>query len=164
MWYRINQLFSALARCRRPGVFALVLLTSVLCQAEDNNSWVEEKINPSTEWLEETVNPVTRWMERRIHTPVQPQPVLDDVPVPGQIPAELIAPQEAARLLLLLFPGDVLQIRLLATQPNAYSIKLLSDSGTISTFYMDARDGTLLEQLPPLEAMPEDSSDENSDR
>lgn len=117
---------------------------------EEKGSWVEEKINPSTEWVEEAVSPLTRWMERRIQSPKAAEPALDRIQQPSQLPPGLISPQEAARLLLLLFPGEILRIQLMDTEPNAYSIKLLSSAGSISSFYLDARDGTLLDRLPPL--------------
>lgn len=127
----------------------------------EKGSWVEEKMNPSTEWVEEAVSPLTRWMERRIQSPKAAEPTLDRVQQPNQLPPGLISPQEAARLLLLLFPGEVLRIQLMDTEPNAYSIKLLSSAGSISSFYLDARDGTLLDQLPPLRRAASPASEAN---
>jgi len=144
----------------RAACAALLMLQCLLISPgsladSDDGDWVEEKINPSTEWLEEVVSPVTRWMERRIQQPAADVPVIHEAPGAERLPDHVIPPQEAARLLNLLFPGEVLAIHLMDTSPNAYTLKLLSPGGSISTFYMDATDGTLLSQLPPLATQPE---------
>jgi len=133
------------------GVALLLPVTALADEASDSKSgWIEEELNPRTEWLEQAVIPVTRWMERNIQGKQQGVGSIADLPEQQNVPDELIPPLEAARLLLLLFPGEVLRVQLLDTTPPAYTIKLLSESGSISSFYLDARDGTLLEQLPPL--------------
>lgn len=145
----------------------LMVILSVCCQQvwaekdreEAASGWVEEKINPSTEWLEGVVTPVTRWMERNIQDPeVHRGEVVSGATQPQNIPSGLIDAAEAGRLLLLLYPGDILRIELLATQPYAYAVKLLSASGSISTFYLNATDGTLLDQRPPLAVDNNDSA------
>lgn len=126
---------------------------SVVADEDQAPGWVEEKINPSTEWLEGVVSPVTRWMERNIHDQEAPAgEVVSGARQSQHIPAGLIDPEEAGRLLQLLYPGDILRIELLATVPQSYAVKLLSASGSISTFYLNASDGTLLDQLPPFKA------------
>lgn len=156
--YQYSQFSS---RVRRQVVFWLCcvcLSVPLHASDEDGNTWVEETINPSTEWLEELMTPASRWMERRIQGAEQAPPVIRDAPQNSQLPDGVIAPTEAARLLTLLYPGEVLSVRLLDTQPSSYSIKLLLSSGTISTFYLNAADGSLLDERPAFRATPEPST------
>ncbi|WP_420588369.1 PepSY domain-containing protein [Bacterioplanoides sp.] len=155
--------------CKRSLTIALMLAVAPTAVADNNTDgkWVEEPVI-KTEWLEQVVTPVSRWMEQRIQGSQHSAPVVHEAPEVATLPTHVISPTEAARLLTLLFPGEVLRIQLLDTQPTAYSIKLLSEQGSISSFYMDAADGTLLEDRPPLApAQPQtdkETSDENSDR
>lgn len=150
------------------GVILLVFVPSVFADSHTDDQWIEEPVI-QTEWLEQVVAPVSRWMEQRIQGEQNHTPVVHEAPKAATLPTHVISPTEAARLLTLLFPGEVLRIQLLDTQPVAYSIKLLSEQGAISGFYIDAADGTLLENRPPLASdQPQtdnkETSDENSDR
>ncbi|WP_419811981.1 PepSY domain-containing protein [Bacterioplanoides sp.] len=139
------------------GLCCLCLSMLVSAQeADDESSWVEETLNPSTEWLEQLVAPASRWLERQIQEPDQSPPVIREAPREADLPEGVIAPAEAARLLTSLYPGDVLSIRLMDTTTLCYSIKLLHDSGTISTFYLHAETGILLDEAP-LFNHPQDS-------
>lgn len=157
--------------CKRSFIIALMLAAAPIAVADDNTDgkWVEEPVI-KTEWLEQVVSPVSRWMEQRIQGSQHSAPIVHEAPEVATLPSHVISPTEAARLLALLFPGEVLRVQLLNTQPTAYSIKLLSEQGSISGFYMDATDGTLLENRPPLKqtaAQPnqeKEMSHENSDR
>lgn len=113
-------------------------------ESEDEQGWVEQKINPSTEWFEGLFSPLTQWMERSIQgKPATEQPSTD-IPFQGPAPTTGITPQEAARLLHLIHPGQVLTMRFLP--PNRYQIKQLSPKGLVMVYEMDSRTGVLLEQ------------------
>jgi len=64
-------------------------------------------------------------------------------------PANAISPQEAGRLLRLLYPGEILRIHFEPGPPPYYLIKLLGSKGNIASYYMHAIDGTLLDTIPP---------------
>lgn len=121
---------------------------------QENHDWVEETINPKTEWVEEVFTPFNRWVERKI----QGKPAKSEAPAvpPPDVfshrvnpPANAISPQEAGRLLRLLYPGEILRIHFEPGPPPYYLIKLLGSKGNIASYYMHAIDGTLLDTIPP---------------
>lgn len=115
----------------------------------ESGDWVEENISPSTEWVERAFVPFTRWMEKAIQDPSPSNPQGDFVSeVPDPLPIGVIPPSEAARLLTLIQRGKVLRVQWLATEPPVYVLRLLSRAGRIQLYYMNAKDGTLLEQAP----------------
>ncbi|WP_286719576.1 hypothetical protein [Thalassolituus sp. UBA2009] len=121
---------------------------------EEESDWVEETINPKTEWVEEVFTPFNRWVERKIQgKPAKTEPPA--VPPPDVFshrvnpPANAISPQEAGRLLRLLYPGEILRIHFEPGPPPYYLIKLLGSKGNIASYYMHAIDGTLLDTIPP---------------
>lgn len=136
-----------------------VLSLPVLAAAQDDDSgWVEEKLNPRTEWVERLMTPFNRWVEKSIqgesHDASSPAPADFSA---GQPPANAISPQEAARLAVLLKPGEVLLVRYLPTPSPLYAVRLLSRQGNITTFYLNALDGTLMD-------VPQDSASEEETR
>lgn len=121
----------------------------------NNSDWVEETVNPKTEWVEEIFTPFNRWVERKI----QGKPTTTEPPVlpPQDVfshqinpPDNAISPQEAGRLLRLLYPGEILRIHFEPGPPPFYLIKLLGSKGNIASYYVHATDGTLLDELPPV--------------
>lgn len=122
--------------------------------SKQGHNWVDETISPSTEWIEITVNPLARWLERAIQgadshslkTPGQRvQYVLDLT----SLPEGLIPPEEAVRLLSMIHSGDALRLEYLqAGDKDIYVIQSLSSRGVIADFYMNARNGVLLSEMP----------------
>ena len=110
-----------------------------------NEGWVEKKINPSTEWVERFFSPITRWVEGTLQGQKKEKAPVD-VPFEGEImpSSDYISPVEAARLLLLLHPGKILNVRFEQSPLAHYQIKLLSDSGLVSTYNLRADNGILL--------------------
>ncbi|WP_157729706.1 hypothetical protein [Bacterioplanes sanyensis] len=167
--YRLYDNRHAVLRCWRRSAACWLLLLSLqpvvaVASDDDSDNWVEERISPSTEWVERAFIPFTRWMEKAIQDP-QPdlpeQSFVTDVPSP--LPQGVIPPTEAARLLGLLHKGKVLRVHWVEATPPAYLLRMLTKAGRIDVFYMNARDGTLLEQAPqPITETGE--FDESSDR
>ncbi|MCD8522932.1 MAG: hypothetical protein LRY66_16405 [Saccharospirillaceae bacterium] len=123
--------------------------------AHGGSDWVEETITPKTEWVEEIFTPFNRWVERKIQgkpTTAEPPALSSPDVFSHQInpPDNAISPQEAGRLLLLLYPGEILRIHFEPGPPAFYLIKLLGSKGNIASYYMHAIDGTLLDDLPPV--------------
>ena len=109
--------------------------------------WQEEELSSPSEWIENIASPVTRWIEQKVQAPAAVQNT-DNIPTIENLPDDVISPQEAARLLLLLFPGKVLHIEYLPKPINVYQIKHLSEGGSVAQYYLLATDGTLLDELP----------------
>ena len=109
--------------------------------------WQEEELSSPSEWIENIASPVTRWIEQKVQAPAAVQST-DNIPTIENLPDDVISPQEAARLLLLLFPGKVLHIEYLPKPINVYQIKHLSEGGSVAQYYLLATDGTLLDELP----------------
>ncbi len=152
----------------RSGLATLLLwCVAVGAQAEQKDNkptWVEEQISPTTEWVERAVVPFTRWMEKSIQEPTKQrqQDFVSEVPQP--LPAGIISPKEAARLLALLESGQLLRVQWLSSTPPVYVLRMLSSNGRVRVFYMNARDGTLLD-TPPTVTEPEDGEvHESTDR
>ncbi|PHS61454.1 MAG: hypothetical protein COB09_17535 [Thalassobium sp.] len=123
--------------------------------AAQESDWVEETINPKTEWVEEVFTPFNRWVERKIQgkpTTAEPPALPPQDVFSHQVnpPANAISPQEAGRLLRLLYPGEILRIHFEPGPPPFYLIKLLGSKGNIASYYMHAIDGTLLDSTPPV--------------
>jgi len=116
----------------------------------DEKGWVEKNINPGTEWIEGLMTPFNRWVEKNIQD--EPATQTDDRLITDfngiQPTAGVISPQEAARLVLLLEPGRVVKVEYIPSQPPAYVLRLLDNSGLIQHFYLNATDGTLLDDAP----------------
>lgn len=127
-------------------VLLLLPLLAGAAQKEGDGGWVEEELNPRTEWVERVMTPFNRWVEKSIQGQHQDasSPVPSDFTA-GQPPANAISPQEAARLAVLLNPGKVLLVRYLPTPSPIYAVRLLSRQGNITTFYLNALDGTLMD-------------------
>tara|TARA_Y100000588_G_scaffold270045_1_gene285557 strand:- start:963 stop:1562 length:600 start_codon:yes stop_codon:yes gene_type:complete len=125
---------------------------------EGESGWVEKNLNPRTEWVEGLMTPFNRWVEKNIQQedalPASDRALTDFNTQPP--PAGLISPQEAGRLILLLESGQVLKVEYMATEPPAYKVRLLSEQGSIQQFYVNALDGTLLDDEPV--ALPDDES------
>lgn len=109
--------------------------------------WQEEELSSTSEWIENIASPVTRWIEQKVQAPAAVQDT-GNIPTIENLPEDVISPQEAARLLLLLFPGKVLNIEYLPKPINVYQIKHLSEGGSVAQYYLLATDGTLLDELP----------------
>ena len=124
-------------------------------QAEENWSeegfqeeeWQEEELSSTSEWIENIASPVARWIEQKVQAPAAVHNC-DNIPTIENLPEDVISPQEAGRLLLLLFPGKVLHIEYLPKPINVYQIKHLSEGGSVAQYYLLATDGTLLDELP----------------
>lgn len=119
-------------------------------EQQASDGWVEDNLNPGTEWVERMMTPFNRWVERQIQ---EPQPPVEQANIVtdfqnGTPPAGTISPQEAGRLLLLLEDGQILKVQFLPGTPPAYEIRLLSNAGSITHHYLNAMDGTLLDQAP----------------
>ncbi len=123
---------------------------------QDEQGWVEQKINPSTEWVEELFYPFIRWVERSVqsrsdNTANSKQTPSTDWPILGKpLPADGLPAKEAARLLLSIHSGRILQLSY--DQQGVYQWKHLSPEGRITVFYMDARSGVLLDKTTQQEA------------
>lgn len=155
----------------------LILRVVLLCcsfelfaQASDDD-WQEEQISSPTQWLEQLASPATRWVERQIQSSSE-TPDINKIALPNNVPADLLPPAEAARLLLSLFPGEILSLQYRAEKPEVYLLKHLSDSGVVTLYFLDAHNGILLDQLPAIiekpaplaeeSALPATSSNSNS--
>jgi len=119
--------------------------------APQEQDWVEQKINPSTEWVEQLFYPFIRWVERSVQgQPEGAQSTQTDAtqwPILGEpLPPDGLPAKTAARLLLSVHPGRILQLHY--DKQTTYQWKHLSPEGRITVFYMDARSGVLLDKKP----------------
>ncbi|MDK2778283.1 MAG: hypothetical protein KYX62_11520 [Pseudomonadota bacterium] len=158
----------------RSAVLTLLCAAASVALADkesgEEGSWVEENINPRTEWIEHKMTPFNRWVEKAIQG--EPQP---DGPGPfrseihsSRLPANVIPPQEAARLAELLHKCRVLKVSFYPATPPYYQVRLLSRGGSISHIYLNALDGTLLDGVPSAvdteNGIQREESDESADR
>jgi len=128
-------------------------------EQQGSEGWVEDNLNPGTEWVERMMTPFNRWVERQIQ---EPQMAPDDSSVltdfqDGSPPPGAISPQEAGRLILLLEDGQILKVQYLPVTPPTYEVRLLNSAGRISHHYLNAMDGTLLDQPPAGNPSPSDA-------
>lgn len=113
---------------------------------QEEQGWVEKKINPSTEWVENLFYPAIRWLERTVQGQNEGQKLNAKEPIVingGPIPDGALPAHQAISLLTSIHSGRVLQITY--EQPNRYRIKHLSQTGRVQTFYMHSQTGVIQE-------------------
>lgn len=138
---------------------------------EDETTWVEEKITPSTRWIENLVSPWTQWMEKKIqrqtlHTVNRPPPTesasTQDESIEGETKLEdneatdaatdsaaadsqpaIISLNEALARVESLYDGNILGANFIDQVPPLYRIKVLLPNGEIRIVQMNAETGKL---------------------
>lgn len=133
-------------------------------QGDQEQGWVEQKINPSTEWVENLFYPVIRLMERTVQGQEESPAKSQDTSLSiegGPVPENALTAEQASHLLTTLHEGQVLKITF--QSPNRFQLKHLSHSGRVTTFYMHSQTGVLLEP-PANSSIPEEAnSDQKND-
>lgn len=101
--------------------------------------WVEKKIAPSTQWVESIFAPFTQWMESEIQT------LPEDTSAPStsdtSLNNDLISINQAISTVLKHHPGKILHSQFKTGPPPHYQIKVLSNQGNVSFFYIHAFSG-----------------------
>ncbi len=124
-------------------------------------SWVEKKIAPPTQWIENLFAPFTEWMESGIQRTPEPSSRTSAPDKPAN--TDVISIRQAIAVVLEHHPGKILLSRFKTGPPPHYQIKVLSDQGNVSVFYIHAFSGQLF--LPELAApapRPDASTQESS--
>lgn len=131
---------------------------------EDETTWVEEKITPSTRWIESVVSPWTQWMERKIqrqtlHTVNRPNSQTSPPSESEEIEIEtsttetsaetttpampMISLNEAISRVESLYDGNILGANFIDQVPPLYRIKVLLPNGEIRIVQINAETGKL---------------------
>lgn len=99
--------------------------------------WVEKKIAPPTQWIESLFASFTGWMESEIQrTPDTTNNATNIAPN-----SDVISIRQAIAIVLKQHPGKVLRSQFYIGPPPHYQIKVLSDQGNVSIFYINAFSG-----------------------
>jgi len=111
---------------------------SRIAQHEMTEGWIEKKIAPPTQWVESIFAPFTLWMETEIQSEVHTQSPPSATERPSH---NLITVQHAINSVLKKQPGKILRSQFQTGPPPYYRIKILSEKGALSIFYINAFTG-----------------------
>jgi hypothetical protein len=111
---------------------------SRIAQHEITEGWIEKKIAPPTQWVESIFAPFTLWMETEIQSEIHTQSPPSSTEIPSH---NLITVQHAINSVLKNQPGKILRSQFKTGPPPYYRIKILSEKGAVSNFYINAFTG-----------------------